>query len=318
MADSSIVTLTLNPALDFATDVPEMRPQEKLRCSDASMFPGGGGVNVARAIRNLGGDATACVALGGPNGQALELLLRAEGVRVEPIYMDIQTRHSLSVKEATSGNIFRFMLPGTPWTQLIEAHFLSAATKLVEHAKFCVLSGSMPPGTNADTIRRLATICHNNGCALIVDTSGPTLRALAQQESLDVDILRMDEEEAQESTNSDLETLADFVDAAKRMIERGAGKTIIMGLGATGNLLVTGDGQSLFCPAPVVEMVSRVGAGDSFVGAMVLAISNGESWQHALMDGSAAAAAAVMTPGTRLCERETFDGLRATIEVQTL
>ena len=66
-----VLTLTLNPALDMATDVPRMVPDEKLRCSDPSLDPGGGGINVARAIHALGGESLALVALGGLTGDRL-------------------------------------------------------------------------------------------------------------------------------------------------------------------------------------------------------------------------------------------------------
>lgn len=318
MTHTPIVTITLNPALDFATDVAELHPNEKLRCDKPSMFPGGGGVNVARAIWNLGGDAQACVALGGPNGKALELLMRAEGVNVLPVELEVQTRHSLTVRETKSGDSFRFMLPGTEWTQLIEAHFLAEATKALQGAKYCVLSGSMPPGTGTGTIRRLATICHNAGCTLIVDTSGPTLRALAHEARIGMDILRINEEEAQDSTDRHLETREDFAAAAWRMIERRAADIIFMGLGASGNLLVSKAGQALFCPAPTVELVSRVGAGDSFVGALALSLARGASLEDALIMGCAAASVACTRPGTELCDKETTEALAATLHVEAV
>ncbi|MEL6920186.1 MAG: 1-phosphofructokinase family hexose kinase [Pseudomonadota bacterium] len=307
MHQDAIVTITLNPALDFAADVPELIANEKLRCADPSMFPGGGGVNVARAIRNLGGDATACVALGGPNGQSLELLLRAEGVEVATVPLKVQTRHSLSVRDQSDGRLYRFMLPGTPWTQMIEAHFLAQAAKHLDGAKYCVLSGSMPPGTDVDTIRKLATICHNAGCKLVVDTSGPTLIALVQEESVGIDILRVNKDEAQSATKHELLTTQDFADAAARMIERGAASNVAMGVGGAGNLVVTSAGERLFVPAPQVNVISRVGAGDSFVGAMVLALASGAKWETALTHGAAAASVACTKAGTGLCEAAETD-----------
>lgn len=315
---NAIITVTLNPALDFSTEVAELRSAEKLRCDEPSMFPGGGGVNVARAIWNLGGSAKACVALGGPNGQALELLMRAEGVDVVPITLDVNTRHSMSVREKATGEIYRFMLPGTPWTQLIEAHFLTKLTEHLDGVSYCVLSGSMPPGTGIATVRRIRTICQHAHCKLVVDTSGSTLRSLAQEEGLGVDILRMDEEEAQESTNQHLETPKDFAAAARRMIERGAAHTIVMGLGATGNLVVSAGGDALFSPSPKVEKVSRVGAGDSFVGAMVLALSQGQTLSESLIWGNAAASSAVTQPGTGLCQRGMTEQLAAQLSVEKI
>ncbi len=77
---SPILTLTLNPALDMATEVPEILPGQKLRCTDPLLDPGGGGLNVSRAIRALGGDSLALVAIGGLTGDRLAGLIRAAGV----------------------------------------------------------------------------------------------------------------------------------------------------------------------------------------------------------------------------------------------
>ncbi len=45
-----IYTLTLAPSLDSATLTPQIYPEGKLRCSAPVFEPGGGGINVARAL----------------------------------------------------------------------------------------------------------------------------------------------------------------------------------------------------------------------------------------------------------------------------
>jgi 6-phosphofructokinase 2 len=54
-----IVTLTLNPAVDKNCSVGQVIAERKLRCGRVRSHPGGGGINVARAITELGGNATA-------------------------------------------------------------------------------------------------------------------------------------------------------------------------------------------------------------------------------------------------------------------
>ena len=72
---TDILTITLNPTVDFATGTPSVYPEHKLRCTDPHIDPGGGGINVARAIRQLQGQATALVAIGGATGAHLLQLL---------------------------------------------------------------------------------------------------------------------------------------------------------------------------------------------------------------------------------------------------
>ena len=75
-----ILTLTLNPTVDYATSAPEVLADVKLRCSEPHVDPGGGGINVSRAILMLDGQSTALVSIGGPSGARLLELLALEGV----------------------------------------------------------------------------------------------------------------------------------------------------------------------------------------------------------------------------------------------
>ncbi|MCE8472751.1 PfkB family carbohydrate kinase, partial [Rhodovulum sulfidophilum] len=70
-----ILTVTLNPTVDLSTSVAHVVPGDKLRCAPPVTDPGGGGINVSRAIRLLGGESLALVALGGHNGDKLRALL---------------------------------------------------------------------------------------------------------------------------------------------------------------------------------------------------------------------------------------------------
>ncbi len=84
-SQADILTITLNPAVDLATHVAQVIAGPKLRCATPQFDPGGGGVNVARAICKLDGSVRALVALGGPMGQRLTDLLTAEHVPMVPI-----------------------------------------------------------------------------------------------------------------------------------------------------------------------------------------------------------------------------------------
>ena len=101
-SDAGVLTLTLNPALDMASDVAQMIPDEKLRCTDPRLDPGGGGLNVSRAIHALGGESLALVALGGLTGDRLAELIRREGVMFLGITGPGETRQSLTVTETAS------------------------------------------------------------------------------------------------------------------------------------------------------------------------------------------------------------------------
>ena len=68
---SAIVTVTMSPAVDVNSATDQVLPNRKLRCEEPAREPGGGGINVARAIRQLGGTARAIFVAGGAAGARL-------------------------------------------------------------------------------------------------------------------------------------------------------------------------------------------------------------------------------------------------------
>ncbi len=109
---SRILTLTMNPAIDASCSVERVETESKLRCGPPSYFPGGGGINVARAIRELGGEARAYWTCGGVLGNFLKQLLDLEGCPNQPIPIAEMTRENLVVSERASGQQYRFCMPG--------------------------------------------------------------------------------------------------------------------------------------------------------------------------------------------------------------
>ena len=101
-----IVTLTFNPSVDASASVQHIQPERKLRCSPPVYEPGGGGINVARAIHYLGGNPTAIWLKGGPNGDRLQRLLDDEEISHIPILIGNDTRQNLTVFEETTGLFF--------------------------------------------------------------------------------------------------------------------------------------------------------------------------------------------------------------------
>ncbi len=298
---SPILTLTLNPALDMATEVSDILPGQKLRCSDPQLDPGGGGLNVSRAIKALGGDSLALVALGGLTGDRLAGLIRAEGVTFLSLLGPGETRQSLTVTESSSGKQFRFMLPGPVWGEAERARVFTLLSATARPGGYSVISGSQPPGVPEDFPAQLAASM--DASHVVLDTSGPALNSAVRHPIPGLAVLRMDGEEGDELAGRTLETRAETADFAAELVRAGVADRVIIARGADGNVLADKT-QRLFSPAPKVRVKSTVGAGDSFVAAFVLALARGQDSANALAMGSAAAAAAVMTDATQLCRAE--------------
>jgi len=292
-----ILTVTLNPALDLAGGVERVVPGPKLRLGGLRRDPGGGGVNVARVVARLGGEGRALVALGGAVGAQLAALIRAEGVVLVPFDAPGETRQSLTVHCAQTGGEYRFVLPGEDWPEALAKAALDTAVSEAG-AGLVVLSGSQPPGVPDDFAHRLAAGLGR--AALIVDTSGAALRAVASGPNPGLLALRMDEAEAQALSGRALATLGETLRFAASLQARGVARLVVIARGAQGSVMV-GPGGAFACAPPRVQVVSKVGAGDSFTAAFALALDRGSPADEALRMGTAAAAAAVTTGGTDLC-----------------
>lgn len=107
-----IVTLTLNPAIDKSTEVEQLIPEKKLRCREMLVQAGGGGINVSKAIKELGGESAAVFPYGGVNGQLLLQLMDELSLKAEAVSIEGNTRESIVVNELSTNREYKFVLPG--------------------------------------------------------------------------------------------------------------------------------------------------------------------------------------------------------------
>jgi 6-phosphofructokinase 2 len=301
-----VVTLTLNPALDMSSEVPALIPDQKLRCSEPLLDPGGGGLNVSRAIAALGGESLALVALGGLTGDRLAGLIRAEGVPFLALTAPGETRQSLTVTEASTGRQYRFMLPGAVWSAEDQERVFTVLRAFSRLGAWGVISGSQPPGVPVDFPARLARAMP--GLNVVLDTSGPALREAVAHPIPGLAVLRMDGDEAEMLAGAPLISRSDSADFAASLVERGVARQVVVARGADGSVLVDKD-HRIFAKAARVKVKSTVGAGDSFVAGLVLSLAREEPPEAALAFGTAAASAAVMTDATQLCRKEDVERL---------
>lgn len=299
-----IITITFNPVIDKSTTIPALIPDKKLRCTSPKFEPGGGGINVARAIKKLGGEATAIYLAGGYTGVFLNELLKREGVLTRPIEINRHTRENLIVLDCSTNQQYRFGMPGP---EIEEREWQACLQALEEQpdVEFIVASGSLPKGVPIDIYARIASIAKAKGAKLVVDTSGEALQKAAQE---GVYLLKPNLSELSSLVGKD-EIHAELVDeVAKEIIERGECEVVITSLGPAGALLVTKE-EVMTITTPVVKRQSTVGAGDSMVAGIVLCLSRGWDIKEAAKYGVAAGTAATMNPGTELCHRDDVEKL---------
>lgn len=291
-----VVTLTLNPTIDSASEAEQVRPTRKIRTFNERYYPGGGGINVARVIASLGGAALPVYTAGGPTGGLLADLLRTQGFASTVIPIAGTTRISHAVYERTTGLEYRFVAEGP---EVSEGEWRRCLTT-VEALDFdwLVASGSLPRGVPVGAYAELAAIAAARGARFVLDTSGPALAAAVAAGG--VYLLKPSLGELAALVGRPLATLAEQEAAALELVAGGVA-VVALTMGHHGALLAHRDGVLLLRPPPVVAR-STTGAGDSFLAGLVFGLTTGRSVEAAFRLAVAAGTAAVLTPGTELCD----------------
>ncbi len=295
-----IVTVTLNPALDKSTETDKLIPEKKLRCSELIVEAGGGGSNVRKAIKKLGGESMAIFPSGGKNGELLEQALNDLQINFKSVPVKSNTRENLVVREINTNSQFRFVMPGAS----LSSADADACIRVLKTCKptptIIVASGSLPPGIEEDFYARLAIVAREIGARYIVDTSGHPLQLAAEK---GVYLLKPNLHELSNLVGQESLDIMDVDDAAMEVIRKGQCEVIVVSLGATGALLVTKSGYE-HIPAPSVKKKSTVGAGDSTVAGMVWMLSQGKPLREVVRFGVACGSAATMNAGSQLFKKE--------------
>lgn len=300
-----IVSLSINPTVDKSSTVEQVVAERKLRCTAPVFEPGGGGVNVSRAIKKLGGESTLIYAAGGLSGGMLRGLLEDEGLAPRLVPIEGMTRESFAVLEESTGRQFRFGMPG-PQVRVEEWEgALEEVAAAAPQSGFIVASGSLPPGVQADFYARVARAGKEAGAKVIVDTSGEPLKKALEE---GVYLLKPNLREFRELLDRDLSEEAQIEAAAREVVASGGCELLVISLGSAGALFVSRDAVAHMRP-PTVKIVSKVGAGDSMVAGVTLSLARGWPSRNAVLFGIASGAAAVMTPGSELCRREDAERL---------
>lgn len=314
---TKIVTVTLNPALDITTEVDQLLSGKKLRCQTPRYDPGGGGINVSRAIKKLGSESLAFAANGGVIGEVLRALLSDEAIDARWFNIEGATRESFVVQEQTTGLQYRFVLPGPRWRDEIWQQALEKLLAIIVPGDCVVASGSLPPGVPKTYYSELATRVDKAGATALIDTSGGPLESLARATSQPSAVIVMDEDEACQLIGCASLDISEAHRLARELLANGTAQTVVITLGARGALALSQEEGWRVTP-PLVEVDSKVGAGDSFVAGLVIGLSARWPLRESAVYAMAAASSAVMTPATELCTRETTESLRGSVTCTTL
>lgn len=303
-AINSITTLTMNPSVDVFVKTDRLRNDSKSRCEIQARESGGGGINIARNLHNLGVRVTAVFPAGGSNGDILEGILERSNVPCHRIGITGDTRQNLAIKEKATGSLYHLVLPGPELQDSEWQNCLKAVTAADEAPDYLILSGSLPDGVPRDMYKRAAELMARRETKVVVDTSGPALTSAVEATPYLIKLNRKEYAELGYSGEEDCESL---IDGMMKMVEDGMAEVLVLTLGEKGALLASRDGDRFQAAPPPVEVVSHVGAGDAFVSIMVYQLHCGATLRESFRYGVAAAAVAVSTRDNQIENIQTVD-----------
>ena len=304
----SIVTITFNPCVDISSSVDALLPEKKMRCAPLVYEAGGGGINVARGIKKLGGNALAIYLAGGNNGATLQSLLEAESLDTVLIDTGINTRVNVTMVDKSSTLQYRFITAGNPINEISLEQCIQALEEL-SNVEYIVVSGSLQAGLPHDLFERLSAISKQKNAKLIIDAPTEVLKtypikgAYLLKPNLNELSMLAGKEELQDE---------EIVDVAKIIISRNVCEVVVISMGPAGALLVTKDITERFI-TPTVKTKTTVGAGDSMVAGIVMYLASNKDLKEAVRFGVACGTAATLNEGTQLFKIEDAEKIYRTI-----
>ena len=302
---NKIITLTVNPAIDKSTSVDGIRPNSKLRCNIPVYEPGGGGINVSRVIQELGGTSLCMYMAGGPTGTHLQNQLTALNIVQQVIPISGWVRENLAVTDTKNNEQYRFGMPG-PIVE--ESEWKSALMQLdtvLSENDFLVVSGSLCPGMPVDFFAKVSKITKKNKAKYILDTSG---EALIKGANEGVYLLKPNLGELATLCGINEISYVELESVAKNFLKNNPCEILVISMGPQGAMIVSNN-EVNYIKAPIVFQKSTIGAGDSMVAGMVLALAQEKSISDMASYGVACGTAATMTEGTQLCKKKDVDKL---------
>ena len=302
-----ILTITLNPCIDKSSTVPMLEPESKLRCTEVVNEPGGGGINVSKALKKLGLESVALFPAGGYNGNKLCSLLNQELIAYHAVDTKVETRENWIVHEKETNHQYRFTFPG----RAVEEDTIKTLVEQIRNftPSFVVASGSLPPGLPDYFYGLIVKNATAVGAKCIIDTSGPALEALKGKGAY---LIKPNIGELCKLLKIPFLHHHEADEAARQVIADGYAQIVVLSMGPAGAWLVT-QNEKHFAAAPVIEKKSTVGAGDSMVAGIVYMLQQQRALKEVIAFGVACGSAAAMNEGTQLFNKEDAEKLFAII-----
>ena len=270
-----VLVVNLNFAIDKTASLDELTEGRVYRLSRVKTMPGGKGVNVARALRTLGVPVKLLGFVAGHNGRWLAQALTSEGLESDCVpFAPGESRVCLSVVDR-HGVSTDFNEEGPAVPRKAADILLERFHTCLKDCELVAFSGRIARGLPDDFFCRLITLARRAGKMSAVDTSGLPLKSVMS--SSGPSLIKMNRSEFEEASGKPF-TPAALSQSFGRMRKRGTQYMLVTD-GPFATYAVTPENLWKFHP-PDIEVVTPVGAGDSFMAGLIYGHVSGFSRQE--------------------------------------
>lgn len=289
-----ITTITLNPAIDKTITIDDFKIGSVNRVTSARIDAAGKGINVSKVIKALGGESKATGILAGNSGEFIKKELDKLQIENDFIIVDGETRTNVKVVDIKNKITTEINEKGPFIEDKDLRRIKEKIVDIIPANSVAVFSGSVPQNVNTDIYKFLVEKVKEKGVKCILDTSK---KLLSEGIKAGPYLVKPNIHELEELFDVKLDSYKKVVDVSKDIFKYGV-KYIVVSLGKDGSLFITEDKAALV-EGMKVDVKSTVGAGDSMVAALALAIDNNYSFEKIIRLASATSTASVMTEGTQ-------------------
>lgn len=306
MNDKKILTVTLNPAVDYSVGVPGFLVNSVNRAESGRRDPGGKGINTATVTSRFGIKTAVTGFLGKENCSVFNEHFERNAIVDRFIYIDGFTREGIKINDNLRKETTDINFPGFSVDEKSLQTFIEEFDNLAAGYDYLLMSGSLPTGVPAHIYGRLAETASKAGAFTVVDASGKSLRSAVDSSYVNLikpNIHELFEAFAEpgmlEILNDEESILAEADRIARSLLDRV--DMIALSLGEAGSMLYTADAVYR-ASAPRVDVATTVGAGDSFLGGLVAGFIFGKDEAGALQMAASSAASTLTMFGPGLSE----------------
>jgi len=310
-----IITVALNPAVDQTVEVDHFQPGDTNRVVAIRWDIGGKGINVARALKELGYEALATGFAPGPQGRMIEDQLNDSGIGCDFVYVPGDTRTNITILERSTHTHTQLALSGPTLPADAPAQLLDRLRRRVRDNTWLALAGSIPPPGDPRVYVDLIAMAEERGGRTALDADGPVVEAVLEA-GVHPTLLKLNRLEASRLLHREVQTADEVLAGAREIHARGV-PYVVVTMSRDGAIAVTPDAEYRVY-VPPVEIVSAVGAGDAFLSGLLCGLVREGDWTAALALGAAASTAACLTPGTVLCAGRDIERLRPDVRVERI